>query len=208
MALQGLTAEGSDESNMTSKGDKKKLAKSRLHRVVIYFLVSLVLMLGLTGCNSLEDAVNKAKPLIPKGYNVVHIEQVSDNSGIVFYTYNDEISAGIFIKDRFGWDWIGSSIGKLVTYPEGLQWRYTDLEDKAKTRYSVYYGKVINKDIERVTVTTTDGKVAEGQVVETEHLKLWYAFVDQPQIPSVNADIIGYSRDDKVLYIFSQPKDK
>ncbi len=193
---------------MISKGDKMKLAKSRLPRVVIYFLASLVLVLGLTGCNSLEDAVEKAKPMIPKGYSVVHIEQVSDNSGIVFYTYNDEISAGIFIKDRFGWDWIGSSIGKLVTYPEGLQWRYTDLEDKTKTRYSVYYGKVLNKDIERVTVTTTDKKVAEGQVVETEELKLWYAFVDEPQIPSVNADIFGYSKDGKVLYIFSQPKDK
>lgn len=188
-------------------GHSQRIAK-RLHRVFIYFLASLVLVLGLTGCNSLEDAVEKAKPLIPKGYKLVHIEQVSDNSGIVFYTYNDEISAGIFIKNRFGWDWIGSGVGKLVTFPEGLQWRYADLEDKGKTRYSVYYGKVDNKDIERVTVTTTDGKVAEGQVVETEGLKLWYTFVDEPQIPSVNADIIGYSKDDKVLYIFSQPKDE
>ena len=193
---------------MLSESGSQKFGKSHLHRTLISFLVSLVLILGLTGCNSLEDAVHKAKPLIPKGYKVVHIEQVSDNSGIVFYTYNDEISAGIFIKNRFGWDWIGSGIGKLVNYPEGLQWRYADLEDKSKMRYSVYYGKVVNADIEKVTVTTTNGQVATGQVVDTEELKLWYAFVDEPQIPSVNADIVGYSQQDKALYIFSQPKDK
>ncbi|KUO61914.1 MAG: hypothetical protein APF84_04575 [Gracilibacter sp. BRH_c7a] len=192
---------------MKSERNSLKLAKSRLYRGVIYFLVSLALIFGLSGCDSLEDAVEKAKPLIPKGYNLVHIEQVSDNSGIVFYTYNDEISAGIFIKNTFGWDWIGSGIGKLVTYPEGLQWRYADLEDKGKNRYSVYYGKIVNKDVEKVTVTTMDGEVAEGQVVDTEDLRLWYAFVDEPQVPSVNADIVGYSKDDKVLYVFSQPKD-
>ena len=191
---------------MFKKCARGKLGKNRLSRMVITFLLGLVLIFSLTGCNSLEDAVDKAKPLIPKGYKLVHIEQVSENSGIVFYTFYDEICAGIFIKNRFGWDWIGSGVGKLVTYPQGLQWRYADLEDKGKNGYSVYYGKLIDKDIEKITVTTTNGKVAEGKIVETEDLKLWYAFVEEPQIPSVNADIIGYSKDGKVLYVFSQPK--
>ena len=193
---------------MLSESHSSKLVRSRLLRTVVYLLVSMVLLLSLTGCNTLEEAVEKAKPLIPKGYKVVHIEQVSDNSGIVFYTYENELSTGIFIKNRFGWDWIGSSIGKLVTYPEGLQWRYADLHDKNKTTYSVYYGKITNKEISSVTVTTINGKVSEGKIVETEDLNLWYAFVDEPQIPSVSAEIVGYSDDGKVQYIFSQPKDK
>ena len=207
MALRDL--QGRKELKpMLSEAHSQKLVRSRLRRAVIYLLANAVLLLSLTGCNTLEEAVEKAKPLIPKGYKVVHIEQVSDNSGIVFYTYENELSTGIFIKNRFGWDWIGSSIGKLVTYPEGLQWRYADLDDKNKTTYSVYYGKILNKDIARVTVTTISGKVAEGQILETDDLKLWYAFVDEPQIPSVNAEIVGYSKDGKVLYIFSQPKEK
>jgi hypothetical protein len=169
-------------------------------------LLIMVMMLGLAGCNSLEEAVEKAKPLIPKGYTVVHIEQIGDNSGIVFYTYEDELSAGIFSKSKFGWDWIGSSIGKLVTYPEGLQWRYADLGDK-KNQHSVYYGKVINKDITKVTVTTTNGETVTGKIVDCDELKLWYAFVSEPQMPSVNADITGYSEDHKLIYLFSQPKD-
>ncbi len=179
----------------------------RIRKSVLSFLMVMAIVLSLTGCNSLDDAVEKAKPSIPKGYTLVHIEQVSDNSGIVFYTHKDELSTGMFIKNTFGWDWIGSGIGKLVTYPEGLQWRYADLVDKDKKTYSLYYGKVINKDIQRVTVTTTNGKTVEGKIVDTDQLRLWYAFVSGPQVPSVNADIIGYSKDDKVIYLFSQPKE-
>lgn len=191
-------------SNPGGRGHQTKAKPSLL-------LLILVLVLALTGCNTLEDAVAKAKPLIPKGYELVHIEQVSDNSGIVFYTYENELSAGIFTKHSLGWDWIGSSIGKLVTYPEGLRWRYADLVDKGKKQYSVYYGFVDNKDIAEITVTTTNGKTAEGKIVDTEQLKvgrLWYAFVDEPQIPSVNADIAGYSKDSKLIYLFSQPKEE
>lgn len=176
-------------------------------RNFLILLLILAIMLSLTACNSLEDAVEKAKPFIPNGYDVVHIEQVSDNSGIVFYTFEDDLSTGIFIKNKFGWDWIGSGIGKLVTYPEGLQWRYADLADKDKTQYSVYYGKIDNKDINRITVATTNGEIVDGIIVDTDHLNLWYAFVSEPQVPSVNADITGYSEDDEVLYLFSQPKE-
>lgn len=181
--------------------------KSRLYvRLLATLTMVLVLTLGLVGCNSLEDAVEKAKPLIPKGYTVVHIEQISDNSAIVFYTFEDKLSAGIFTKGTFGWDWVGSGMGSLVTYPEGLQWRYADLGEKGKTQYSVYYGKVTNKDITKIKVKTTNGKIAEGKIVDAENMRLWYAFVDEPQIPSVNADIAGYSEDNEVLYLFSRPK--
>lgn len=193
---------------MLSNSDSRMGAGRRLYRVISLAVV-LVVMLSLAGCNSLEDAVEKAKPLIPKGYTVVQIEQVSDNSGIVFYTYKDELSAGIFTKNKLGWDWVGSGIGKLVTFPEGLQWRYADLTDKAQTaQYSVFYGKVINKDIAKITVTTTNGKTVEGKIFDTEQLKLWYAFVSEPQVPSVNADITGYSKEGKIIYLFSQPKEK
>ncbi|NLI92908.1 MAG: hypothetical protein GX434_12145 [Peptococcaceae bacterium] len=179
-----------------------------MRKHLIFLFMALTVLMSLAGCNSLEDAVDKAKPFIPKGYTVVHIEQVSDNSGLVFYNYKDELSAGIFTKNKFGWDWIGSSVGKLVTYPEGLQWRYADLGDKDKTQYSVYYGKVINKDIAKITVTTTNGKTVNGNIVEADKQRLWYAFVSEPQVPSVNADITGYSKSGNVIYLFSQPKEK
>lgn len=191
---------------MLSDSSSQIYRRRRTKNLISFFMV-LVVLLSLAGCNSLEDAVAKAKPLIPKGYTVVHIEQVSDNSGIVFYTYKDELSAGIFTKNKFGWDWIGSGVGKLVTYPDGLQWRYADLGEKGKTQYSVYYGKVINKDIEKITVTTTNGETVNGKIADTEQLKLWYAFVSKPQVPSVNADITGYSKDNKIIYLFSQPKE-
>lgn len=190
-------------SNSSSRWRKGK----DIRKKVLSLLLVLVFSLGLAGCNTLEDAVKKAKPLIPKGYDVVHIEQVSENSGIVFYTYEDQLSAGIFTKTNFGWDWVGSSIGKLISYPEGLQWRYADLSVKGREQqYSVYYGKVDNKDITKIKVNTTNGETANGNIVETAQLKLWYAFVSEPQVPSVNADIIGLSEDGEVLYLFSQPK--
>ncbi|HHV63493.1 MAG TPA: hypothetical protein GXX46_00190 [Peptococcaceae bacterium] len=187
-------------------GLSRQEGSRKMKHVLLFALLILILLLA--GCNTLEDAVEKAKPLIPKGYELVHIEQVSENSGIVFYTYEKEISVGIFTKNNFGWDWIGCSIGKLVTYPEGLRWRYADLVDKGKKQqYSVYYGLVDNKDIAKVTVTTPSGETVEGKIVDTEELKLWYAFVSEPQIPSVNAVIAGYSEDSQLLYLFSHPKE-
>lgn len=184
---------------------------SQKSQSILRTILTMVLVLGLTvgmaGCNSLEDAVKKAKPLIPEGYEVVHLEQVDDNSAIVFYTLEDELSAGIFTKNTFGWSWIGSGMGKLVTYPEGLQWRYAELGEKDKTEYSLYYGKINNKDIEKVTVKTLKDELYEGTIVNTEKMRLWYAFTDEPQVPSVSAVITGYSKDDKVIYLFSQPKE-
>jgi hypothetical protein len=188
------------------EGSENSLTK-RITKRIVFYLIIFILILGIVGCSSLEDAAEKAKPYIPEGYTLVHVEQVSDNSGVVFYTDKNELSVGIFIKNSFGWDWIGSGIGKLVTYPEGLQWRYADLVDKDKNSFSLYYGKVINNEIEKITVTTTKGDTVEGKIVDTDQLRLWYAFVSEPQIPSVNADIVGYSKEDKVIYLFSQPKE-
>ncbi|ADY57588.1 hypothetical protein Sgly_3325 [Syntrophobotulus glycolicus DSM 8271] len=171
---------------------------------LILMVMSLLSLFTLSGCNSLEDAVEKAKPYIPEGYTMLHIEQVSENSAIVFYSYQDELSAGMFIKNTFGWDWIGSGVGKLITYPEGLQWRYADLGNKQHGQYSLYYGKVNNPDISAITVKTINGNISYGKVVNTEQLKMWYAFVDEPQVPSVSAVITGSAADGRVLYRFSQ----
>jgi len=191
---------------VTEKLEGQKQQSNRFKKKISYIFVVLLITLCLVGCNSLEDAVDKAKPYIPPGHELVHIEQISDNSAIVFYTFKEELSTGIFIKNRFGWEWIGSSMGNLVTYPEGLQWKYVDLGAKDKAQYYLYYGKINNKNIDKVTVKTIDKKMYKGTIVDTAKVKLWYAFVDKPQTISVSADITGYSKTEKVLYSFSQSK--
>ncbi|WP_242824928.1 MULTISPECIES: hypothetical protein [unclassified Dehalobacter] len=190
---------------MLSDSNSRMFRKKGKLKKIVAILTIVIMTAVLGGCNSLDDAVAKAKPLIPKGYDLVTVEQVSDNSGIVFYTFEEELSTGIFTKNSFGWKWTGSAVGKLVTYPDGLQWRYADLGEDG-TQYSVYYGKITNKDIVRVTVTTIGGEKVQGKIVNTDQLRLWYAFVSEPQVPSVSADITGYSAEGKVIYLFSQPK--
>ena len=188
---------------LTNFGRNRQLVKGL--RLSIALLLGLAILLSLGGCDSLEEGVKKAQAFIPENYELVHIEQVSEDSGIVFYTYDEELSAGIFTKSKFGWDWVGNGIGKLVEFPEGLQWRYADLAVNDKIKYSVYYGKVVNKDITRITVTTTNGETVEGKIVDADDLKLWYSFISEPQIPSVNASIVGYNEDGEVVYLFCQP---
>lgn len=188
---------------MVSDGISQMNRRKKAPKKLVVLLTVVVMVLALAGCNTLEDGVEKAKPLIPKGYTLMHIHQVSDNSGIVFYTFENEISAGIFIKTKLGWEWIGSCVGKLITYPEGLQWRYADLGDKSKNQYSVYYGKVDNADICEITVTTQNGNIANGTIVETENTRLWFAFVDEPQVPSVNVEIAGLNAEGKAVYSYS-----
>ncbi|MDA8229516.1 MAG: hypothetical protein M0T74_17800 [Desulfitobacterium hafniense] len=173
-------------------------------RTILVFLVLLSLFV-LSGCGSLEEAMEKAKTMVPKDWDLVHTEQVQENAVVVFYMRNNDLGAGLFQKESFGWEWVGSGLGTLVTQPSGLSWRYSDL-GKSKTQFSVFYGLVTNPAITSVQVKTTFGQTAKAKIVESNGLKLWLAFIDKPQIPSVDADIIGYSESGEVLYLFSQPK--
>jgi hypothetical protein len=171
----------------------------------ILALVSILVTLFLTGCGSLEDAVEQARKMVPGDWQVVHAHQVQDEETIVFYIKDDELGAGLFQKETFGWNWMGSGVGTLVTYPNGLSWRYSDLGSETKKFY-LYYGLVQNPNIASVEVKTTWGEVSKATITESGDYRLWYAFISNPQVPSVDADIAGYSKDGVQLYLFSQPK--
>lgn len=176
---------------------------------VVKQILVLVLVLsfgiGLTGCGSLDEAVQQARNVVPGDWKVIHTEQVNDEAAIVFYVQNDDLGAGLFQKETFGWNWLGSDLGTRVTYPEGLTWRYSDLGNKSN-QYSFYYGTVTNPEISTIEVKTTWSEVAKAQIIENDEQKLWYAFISRSQIPSVNADISGCSSSGDVIYLFSQPK--
>lgn len=171
----------------------------------ILALVTFLAMLFLTGCGSLEEAVQQAKKVVPGEWQVLHTQQVQNEASVVFYINNDELGAGLFQKETFGWNWLGSGLGPLVTYPEGLSWRYSDLGSKT-TKFYLYYGLVQDPSISRIEVKTTGGEVAKAQITESGDYRLWYAFISKPQVPSVDADIMGYSNNGDELYLFSQPK--
>ncbi len=168
-------------------------------------LVALLAMLSLTGCGSLEEAVQQARKVVPGDWQVLYTQQVQDQASVVFYINNDELGAGLFQKTAFSWEWLGSGLGPLVTYPEGLSWRYSDLGSKTTKSY-VYYGLVQNPNISSIEVKTTWGEVAKAKITESGDYRLWYAFISKPQVPSVDADIVGYSNDGDQIYLFSQPK--
>lgn len=171
----------------------------------ILLLVVLSFCIGLTGCGSLDEAVQQVRTVVPGDWQVLHTVQVNDQAAIVFYVQNNDLEVGLFQKETFGWDWLGSDLGTRVTYPDGLTWRYSDLGNKSK-HYSFYYGTVTNPEISSIEVKTTWGEAANAQIIKTGEQRLWYAFISHSQVPSVNADISGYSRSGEVIYLFSQPK--
>lgn len=174
-------------------------------RKTILALVLILVILSITGCGSLDEAVQQAKKTVPGDWQVVHTEAVQNQATVVFYIRDNELGAGLFKKDTFGWNWLGSGSGTLVTYPEGLSWRYSDLGSKTNKVY-LYYGLIQNPEISSVKVKTTWGEVSTAKITETGDYRLWYAFISKPQVPSVDADITGYSQNGEVLYLFSQPK--
>jgi hypothetical protein len=187
-----------DSSNFGSGGNLVKL------RRILVLAASLVL-LSLTGCGSLEEAVQQAKKTVPGDWKIVHTQEVQAQATVVFYVKDDELGAGLFKKDTFGWNWLGSGQGILVTYPDGLSWRYSDLGSKTDKFY-LYYGLVHDPNISKIEVKTTWGEVSKAKITESGNDRLWYAFISKPQVPSVDADIMGYSTDGEVRYLFSQPK--
>lgn len=175
----------------------------RLSKISIAILIMLTITLG--GCGSLEEAVQQAKKVVPGDWQVVHYQQIQKETNVVFYINNDDLGAGLFKKDTFGWKWLGTEVGSLVTNPEGLSWRYSDLGDKS-TKVYLYYGVVENPNISRIEVKTTWGEVSKAQIVESSDRRIWYTMISKAQVPSVDADITGYSDKNEVLYLFSQPK--
>lgn len=171
----------------------------------ILVLIVLLSCSALTGCGSLEEAVQQARTVVPGDWQVLHTEQLTNQSAVVFYVRDNELGAGLFQKETFGWNWLGSGLGTLVTYPEGLSWRYSELGNQSK-QYYIYYGSVINPDIANIEVKTTWGEVSKAQIITTGDQRLWYAFISRSQTPSVDADITGYASSGEVLYLFSQPK--
>lgn len=175
----------------------------KLNKLLV--IAALLVILLLSGCGSLEEAVQQAKKVVPGDWEVVHTEQVQNEANIVFYINNDELGAGLFQKDTFGWKWLGTEGGSLVTYPKGLSWRYSDLGDKS-AKFYLYYGFVEEPLIKTIEVKTTWGEVVKAKIVESGDYILWYAMISKAQVPSVDADITGYSENGEVLYLFSQPK--
>lgn len=175
----------------------------KLHKVLV--MAALAVALLLTGCNSLDDAIVQAKKVVPGDWQVVHTQQVQTEASIVFYINNSELGAGLFKKDGFGWKWLGSGIGSLVTYPEGLSWRYAELGDKS-TKVYLYYGLISNPGIEKVEVRTTWKEVSQAQIIQYEDDRIWYALISKSQVPSTDATITGYDGKGKILYLFEQPK--
>lgn len=171
----------------------------------ILALAGILILMAISGCGSLEESVAEAKKVVPGDWEVIHTQEVDKHSTVVFYINNDELGAGLFQKETFGWNWLGSGLGPLVTHPEGLLWRYSDLGSKT-TKCYVYYGLVQNPDIDKIEVKTTWGESAKAQITQSGDYRLWYAFISRPQVPSVDADIIGYSSSGAELYKFSQPK--
>ncbi|WP_019851581.1 hypothetical protein [Desulfitobacterium sp. PCE1] len=175
----------------------------KLNKVLV--IIALLVIFSLSGCGSLEEAVQEAKKVVPGDWEVVHTQQVQNETTIVFYINNNELGAGLFQKDAFGWKWLGTEGGSLVTHPKGLSWRYSDLGDKA-AKFYLYYGFVEEPQINTIEVKTTWGEVVKANIVRSGDYRLWYAMISKAQVPSVDADITGYSEKGEVLYLFSQPK--
>lgn len=172
-------------------------------RIRAFSLILVMMTIG--GCGSLDEAVFQAKKVVPGDWHVLYAQPVEDQATVVFYIKGDELGAGLFQKETFGWNWLGSGLGPLVSYPEGLLWRYSDLGTKKQKVY-LYYGLIQNPEISSIEVKTTWGEVSKAQIAEAGDKRLWYAFISRPQVPSVDADITGYTSSGEVGYLFSQPK--
>ena len=175
----------------------------KLNKVLV--TVALLLIFSVSGCGSLEEAVQEAKKVVPGDWEVIHTEQVQNEATIVFYINIYELGSCLFQKDAFGWKWLGTEGGSFVTYPKGLSWRYSDLGDKS-AKFYLYYGFVEEPKISSIEVKTTWGEAVKATIVQSGEYSLWYAMISKAQVPSVDADITGYSEKGDVLYLFSQPK--
>ncbi|AGA70883.1 Lipoprotein Rz1 precursor [Desulfitobacterium dichloroeliminans LMG P-21439] len=175
----------------------------KLKKLLVYAIILATMLVS--GCGSLEEAVQEAKKVVPGDWEVIHTQEVQNEANIVFYINNDELGSGLFQKDAFGWKWLGTEGGSLVTHPKGLSWRYASLGDKT-TKYYLYYGFVEEPKISEIEVKTTWGEVTKAKIVQSGDYRLWYSLISKDQVPSVDADITGYSKEGKAIYLFSQPK--
>jgi len=179
---------------------KRRMTKRALPVVVL--LITIACALSFVGCSSLEEAISEAQKAVPKDWKLLYTEMADDHTAIVFYTRKEDLGAGLIRKDKLGWNWIGSTLGPLISEPEGLAWRHADLSNKGPLY--IYYGLVKNAKIAEVQVIGDKDQVLKAKIIDADGARIWYAIAKGPIASKVS--IQGLSQEGKVIYYFEQAK--
>lgn len=165
-----------------SLNKKVKFLSGILIGVLVVFVVNTLLV------DDEEEIQEQLQSLEQPATDLAHIEFLENDQAIAFYEWGSgetqQFGSAQFKKGLFGWSFAGGSTG---VYPEGAKfsWGFSNLEQSFSNHTDLIRGKVLDTEIEAISVTTDDGKEYDAEVVDySGNQKLWF-------LVSEGEDLIG-----------------
>ncbi len=157
--------------------------KKIIFSLISIILLALVLSVVYYNMNNmtLEEAISDSN---------VPIDQIfhsTDYKGhiIIFYNYDDILSAGLIGKTPLGYRW-GFGVGSRMFGEEKqiLNRGFSNLHPKdIKTDdelVSLMFGVIYDDSIEKLKIKYKDLNITEATIIETNKGRIWYSFSDTP----------------------------
>ncbi|MCM3626599.1 hypothetical protein M3194_04370 [Paenibacillus glycanilyticus] len=131
---------------------------------------------------------------------IADVEVIGKRNAIAFYEWGtDEEYFGIarLKKNLFGWHFDGGSTS-VTPKNHKFGWPYSDLREEKPQYAGIFYGKIFDPEIERMTLKGRDGSEYSCPIVEYgSGERFWFILIDQAELS--DSIVIAYSQSDEIL---------
>lgn len=133
--------------------------------------------------------------------NIAHIELLTNNQAIAFYERGNEenlyFGSALFTKNLLGWKLVNSSTA-LLSREYKLDWSFSDLASHFSDYTDLISGKILDAQIEEVTVQTKSGTEFTANLIKyNDDEKFWFLVTNGEDL--LGATITGLSSDGEII---------
>ncbi|MGD6969430.1 hypothetical protein ACQCVP_23910 [Rossellomorea vietnamensis] len=151
-------------------------------KLIIILSISAALLGGYFINLTLRDDAQEIKKAIysvnPHNTNIAHLEFLDNKQAIAFYEWDSQgrlhFGSAFLKKNLFGWELVGSSAGQL-SGEYTIDWGFSSLESRFSGYTDLIRGKILDPQIEEVSVKTNAGNVYKANLIEYDKdEKFWF----------------------------------
>ncbi|SFD54907.1 hypothetical protein SAMN05216378_0407 [Paenibacillus catalpae] len=175
----------------------KKSKMTVLFAIAVIFICSCI-VIRRSGEKGMERA---ALSLHQPMTTIAQVEKLDKNDAIVFYewinTGEEYFGMARVKKNLFGWHFVGGSTSAESKYHK-FGWSYSDLEGATLNYKGIYYGKIFDPEIERMTLKSRAGSEYSCQIIQYRAgERFWFILTDK--VEQSDSVVIARSQDGEIL---------
>ena len=173
-----------------------------MNKKILPVLIICILLCGCSGKYSVAEEA--ASSTLGSGMEILCTQQVKPGTKLVLYRSVDSNQFGCGLErrilGRWYWDGGNSVLKKITEDDREMTWSFQNFKNLILGTVPAVYGIVVDERITRVTVTFSNKKSAEANVIKAEDGTIvWYAAGKGVGKPKV---IKGIAQNSQLLYYY------